>query len=452
MDVMGRSGPIVWLGLGALLGAGGLWLARSAPTPAEEHAPLESNPERHEPPAPAPATTSEACEAPVLSIRPPTTTERPKEGPFAEGTARLYIGDGYVFGEDHAQPGVETGIDIVCIDLRGVLTLSCPHGAVAADVPLGAIGMPERAEKAAILLVDAPKETPQRFATLSVGATAQQSGLALIRAMDRRVFKVWLVQEVADVHALRRSAVIGYSEVPEADGGGVLHLSVTKGLADKAGPTQATIKEMETIGRSIPGSSFSNFISGAYTSLDPPPDTLRMEDERFLLLQGPLRSRIEIPRRGAVYAAHGIDRGGIVSLESYSGVAAEGDMAGQILVKSYAFLYLKGNLVGEVDCGSYATVVIDGDIVGTLKVRSYVTLLLRGRILGKIDPSGACWSTFYFAGFRSQAELAGMSSDFGQVTLHVEQSDAPQGKVTPPPGNFREVIVSDPVWSKIRKR
>ena len=152
-----------------------------------------------------------------------------------------------------------------------------------------------------------------------------------------------------------------------------------------------------------------------------------------------------------MYAQDGIDPEGEVVLASYAAVAVRGAMAGKISVESYGYVHIAGDLTGELDCRSYATVVIDGDIRGTLKLSSYVSLLLRGNISGKLDPQGACWSTMYWQGFHTKQAVADLPGSFRSVTLHLEQSDAPAGKLDPPPGTFREVFVGDPVWAKLRR-
>src|SRR5205814_69459 len=63
-------------------------------------------------------------EAPCALPPRPTLAAAPRKGPealapFAPGTAVLRIGDGYVFGEDHARPGAaESDVDVLCEDIR----------------------------------------------------------------------------------------------------------------------------------------------------------------------------------------------------------------------------------------------------------------------------------------------------------------------------------------------
>lgn len=392
----------------------------------------------------------EACAPPPI----PTLAAPPRKGPeqlapFAPGTATLRIGDGYVFGDDHARPGAtESEVDLLCQDIRGGVTLACPRGALPADLPLRAVGLPNTADLAAMLLSDAPHDLPERHASLSARPSAVRTGIALVRGANGATYKVWLLEERADVNALLRLVKLGYAEVPVTDGGGVLRIGVSRPLGLERAPTLGDVKRLVQVGRSIPGSSFANFLEGAYEAFDPPAGETVLDNESFLVLDGPLRSTLSL-RGGAVYAAHGVDSEGRLRNSGYAAFAVKGDMAGKIDVQSYAYIHIQGDLVGEVDAGSYATVVIDGDVRGTLKVRSYVTLLLRGRVIGKIDPTGACWSTFWFAGTHFRSAVEGMEGNFGQVTLHVEASDAPQGKVDPPLGSWREVIVADPAWSKL---
>ena len=137
-------------------------------------------------------------------------------------------------------------------------------------------------------------------------------------------------------------------------------------------------------------------------------------------------------------------------VHAFFGVETTGPMAGTIDVKSYGYVYIAGDLTGSVNVRSYATVVIDGDIVGTLSVKSYTDLLLRGRVIGKLEAKGSCWSTFYFESYHSRAELERLGKDCRSVTLHVKESDLPQGKQKV--GGWRNVIVGGDVWKKIPPR
>ncbi len=455
MSIVMRRLPALALALAAaalgLAGGRWLWPAMEAGHGAED-APSSPQPPG-ELPAEAGSPPAETC---VESPR-PTLPVAPRRGPeplapFAEGTAILRIGDGYVFGEDHARPAAdEAHVDLLCEDIRGGATLACPAGALAADLPLAAVGLPDTPTGAAALLVDAPPDLPQRHATLAPRPQPERAGVALVRARAGKTFKVWLEEERGDPNALKRLVRLGYAEVPVVEGGGVLRLPTTQPAGKDAAPTVAEVERLAKAGASIPGGDFTNFLGGPWERFTPPDGEIKSTKGTRLLIDPPLRSTLIIDGSyGGAYAVGGVAEGGVLENRTYAGFAVRGDMAGKVRIRSYAYLHVTGDLTGEVDVGSYATIVIDGDLRGTLKVRSYVTLLLRGRLFGKIDPSGSCWSTFWFQGWRSRAEIEGMEGRFSQVTLHLEQTDAPPGKLDPTPGTWREVIVADPGWKKIQ--
>ena len=407
------------------------------------------------PDAPAPSTPpAEACVPPTKAMLPAAPRHGAETLPaFAPGFALLRIGDGYVFGDDHATPGAEPEeVDVACEDVHGGVTLACAHGAIGANLPLAAVGLPDTATGAAGLLVDAPAELPERHATLFLRPTAQRTGVALVKARTGKTYKAWLVEERGDPNALKRLARIGYAEVPTADGGGLLRVASTGPVGKDATPTLSDLTRMAKAGNSVPGSSMSEYLGGKWQRLAPIEAETTVTNGAHVLLEAPLRSKVVIDGSyGAAFAAGGIDPDGVLENRTYAAFAVRGDMRGKVNVRSYAYVHVTGDLVGGVDAGSYATIVVDGDLVGTLKVRSYVTLLLRGRLRGKIDPSGSCWSTFYFQGFRTRADVEAMEGDFHQVTLHLESSDMPEGKVTPVPGTWQEVVVGDPAWKKIER-
>jgi hypothetical protein len=387
---------------------------------------------------------------PRLPIAPRTGTE--EIAPFEEGTAVLRIGDGYVFGEDRVRTEFEeANVDVVCEDIRADLTLGCPHGALAADVPLAAVGLPDTSTGAAALVLDAPIALPERHATLILRPHDKASGIALVKSAAGKTFKVWLLEARRDTHALRRLVRIAYAEVPAVDGGGVMRVATTSPLGSAETPTVSELRRLMKVGASVP-SGDANYFDRKWERFTPTDDESKIRNGVGVLLDAPLRKKVTIESNyGAAYASAGVDTGGVLENRTYAGFAVRGDMAGAVRFGSYGYLHISGDLIGEVDAGSYATIVIDGDILGTLKVRSYVILLLRGRLLGKIDVDGACWSTFYFQGFRSRAELEAIPGNKRQITLHVESSDAPAGKIEGSIGTWRDVIVGDPAWKKIER-
>jgi hypothetical protein len=397
-------------------------------------------------------------EAPVLVGPTPTPTASepavagaPTAGaPFLPGTATLAIGDGYVFGEDRARPGADPeSVDVSCQDIHHGVSLRCAHGAVAADVPLAAVGMPAEAGVAASLVKDAPRELPQRNAKLASVPMPRASGIALVRSAAGKTYRVHLVAEHGSPSALERRAEIAWKEVPSVEGGGVIRLPTTSRVGSER--THADLRRLYDVGRAIPGDSFASHLLGDYERPSDLPPHLDVRESKHLLIESPLASTIRLGGGGAVFAAAGIAREGKVVLDSYAAVAVHGDLDGKVEVRSYAYVHVSGDLTGEVDVGSYATVVIDGDIRGTLRVRSYTDLLLRGRILGALETKGSCWCDFWFESYFGRSDLEALPGPFGSVTLHLLRTDLPPGKHEKV-GTWREVIVGEPVWDKLRRR
>ena len=398
--------------------------------------------------APAPPK-AEACDPAPVRTLPPRPLSNETLPAFEAGTAVLRIGDGYVFGEDHARAADDkAGVDVVCADISAYLTLRCPSGAVATDVPLGALGIPELASSAAILVGDAPVDLPERYATLSLRTAAPKIGVPLVKARGGKTYKVWLLEIRPDPEVLGRLVRVGYAEVPSKAGGGVLR--VPTALPSSA-TTQVDVERIVAAGRDVPGDSFANFVGGPYLRPSELPTDFVVETESRLLLADPLSTSISLPRGGGIWADRGVATGGKLTYGGYTGVVVKGDLAGTVTGDSYGHLHITGSLTGTVEANSYTTVVIDGDLVGTLKIRSYATVVLRGRLLGKIDPSGSCWSTLYLQGFWSRASVEAIEGSFSQFTLHVQSSEMPVGKVEGKVGPWREVIVADPVWKKLAR-
>ncbi len=70
--------------------------------------------------APSPPK-AEACDPAPVRTLPPRPLSNETLPAFEAGTAVLRIGDGYVFGEDHARSADDkAGVDVVCADISGV--------------------------------------------------------------------------------------------------------------------------------------------------------------------------------------------------------------------------------------------------------------------------------------------------------------------------------------------
>ena len=117
---------VLTLAIGAAVGVAGTLAFSGAPAahvvaPSEPASapPSAASPEL----APAPAKF-EACDPTPLRTLPPRPLSSETLPAFAAGTAVLRIGDGYVFGEDHARAADDKdGVDVVCADISGYLTL-----------------------------------------------------------------------------------------------------------------------------------------------------------------------------------------------------------------------------------------------------------------------------------------------------------------------------------------
>lgn len=370
--------------------------------------------------------------------------------PFPPGEAVLHAGEGYVFGETAARPrGSADGADIVCLDIGPRITLHGPFGARLADVPLGAVGIPTEPRGAAALVADAPTDLAPGDADVErEAAPGRPGGVALIRSKAAVAYRVFVISVVEDKDALRRSVRLGWGEVPQRAGGGVVAAPSTKSAA--GAPTLADLEKIMAAGASLPGSDFTNFLSGTYERLSTMPADLVLNEGKWLLVDDPLTTSIQFKAYSGLVAARGIAATGRVRINSYTGVAVRGDMAGEIDVDSYAYVHVSGSLTGKLLIRSYATVVIDGDLLGEVEAGSYTTFLLRGRLTGKLTirtSNSRFWFQQYMTKEVAEAlgEKGGSSND-----LHLRESDYPVGKHDDVPG-WKTVVVGEDAWNVIAR-
>ncbi len=433
-------GFLVGAVVGLAIGVGAMWWlrpeAREAPGPLNPD-PIAAEPEPARPPPPV-------LEAPSM----PEAVEPGK--PFPKGEAILRIGDGFVFGERHARAVGENveAVDLICQDIRYGASLECPHGAASVATPFARQSDKLTSRLVFDHLLDAPLEMPARRVHAEHVLRGALSGIALVKASDGVVYKVLCTELHGNPHAFKRWVRIRYAPVEAKDGGGIVNLPGEPRvvLAGKAGIPKAIADYPK-----VPGDSFRSFLKSPTGVIKNLPDKLAFKSRQSLALAEPLRTEIEFKAYSSLIAPHGIERNGKVAIRSYAGVGVIGEMAGTIDVRSYGYLHIHGDLTGTVNCQSYATVIVDGDVLGTLKLRSYVKLYVRGRLRDparNLDVEGSCWSTFFFDGYYSRAEIEQMPGD-NSVTLHVRDSDLEVGTTHRKIGTWREVIVGDKAWKKL---
>jgi hypothetical protein len=433
-------------GAGILALAGWLYGVRLGPAPdgAAPTAEPARSPRRADP-EPEACPTLESP-APVL-----TPAAKPQEVPLAENEVWLAIGEGYVFGEPSVRRDApRDSLDLYCQDIQHGISLACPHGAGPALLPLSGVGLPAEPAKAAALLPDAPTLLGDRNLFLGERVSPGRPGIGFAKARDGRTFRMHLVALEHSPEALQRRARVAYTEVQGRDGGGEFRLASADGKRPVPLESRASIRRALAYGESLREASFTNHLSSTYEVVRGLSSEFDVDNNRHLLLEDPLASKVSLRHGGSLFGAKGISEDGVVTLDSYSGVGTAGDMAGRIDVKSYGYVYIDGDLTGTVNVNSYATVIIEGNLRGTLRVRSYTTLLLRGRVYGRLDCHGSCWSTFYLEAPHTREDLERLGDGYGSVTLHVKASDLTDGKHEGV-GSWREVIVGDPIWKGLAR-
>lgn len=418
--------------------------------PAAESPPVAET--RSGEPAAAPDADSTEEPPPSASMERPSRRRRIDDGAprkFAKGTFTLLVGEGYVFGERRARPNPSRDeVDLLCIDVRRVVTLVAPVGAANVLPPKLLSGELLSNRATFDLLTHAPETLePQSSIGLASTSTPAASGVIVVRDRRGSTHKLMVESIEWDDDVRERAVHVRYETIPTAAGGGRIDIP-GKTLGDVV---DAERTALVTSFPRLPEMSFTDFGEGTYRTFEGTlPDELDLDHELYLLLEQPLTSEITLKRRGAVYAEQGITAGGRVVLDSYSAAVIDGDMAGRIDVKSYAFVRIRGNVSGTLNIDSYATVILEGDVLGKIVVDSYTTLYHLGTIhrpAEGLEQDGSCWSTFYFDRYMSRARLEQFKAG-RSVTLHVRSSDLAVGEHEGV-GEWRKVVVGGEVWTTL---
>lgn len=209
------------------------------------------------------------------------------------------------------------------------------------------------------------------------------------------------------------------------------------------------------MGALIPGDGFSSYMRGNYVAFEQLPDGTVPEAYAKIALTAELNRTIKLKNRGSVFASKGVGKNGTLHLDSYGAIGVLGPMRGRIDLDSYGYIFIDGVMDGTLNLESYSTVVLKQGLSGTVLLRSYTDMLIQGPITGTIDANGSCWSTLYFDGKYSKAELEAMSpakgrGDFQQLTLHVKASEDLAIGEYENVGTWRKVIVGDKFWDKFK--
>ena len=384
-----------------------------------------------------------------------STKEDQQQTQQEKGEITLSIGDGFVFGEADARPDKDRSkLDVYVQDIRYGVSLAALAGCTVPAQPMTSAGLPKVPSKLMELLKDAPLDLPKRDLWLLPECTSRRPGIGIVKSRSGVVYKLCLLKINGHPEALRRTVRIAYESVPTAAGGGVLQLPAAKGQPDAA--TTASIREALRIGMSIPGDSFARDMDGDYVTFEKLVDGAVLESDAQIALTTELDTAVKMENRGALFASKGIGEKGSILLDAYGAIGVKGPMKGRIDLGSYGYIFVDGPMEGTLNLDSYSTVVLKQGMSGTLRMRSYTDLLVQGPITGTIDANGSCWSTCYFDGEYSNAELVKMSpvrgrGDFQQITLHIEKSSDLADGEHEGIGTWRKVIVGDPIWKKFEE-
>lgn len=367
---------------------------------------------------------------------------------LAAAELTMHIGEGYVFGEGALRARDDRDqADLYCQDIRHGASLYCSEGAGPALAPMTAIGLPESAPAAARLVLDAPAVLAARNLHLVAKPTPKHPGLGFVRARDGRTFKLWLLEEVGHPDALERKVRIGFAEVQATEGGGQFQLPTQLGAPPAA--TLQNIRDAIAIGGRIPGSNFHQYLEGAFQSVGQLGAETKLREDQFVSVAELSGQKVTADRRAAIFVAGRLRADASIVLASGGAAGVGEDLEGTMRTDGYGYVFVGRDVLGTLDLRSYATATVLGDVRGKIRVRSYIDLYVRGRMLGTLDLKGSCWSTFYFQSFLGRADLERLKGS-KQVTLHLRVSDLAPGRHTDI-GQWREVIVGDPVWEKLAR-
>ncbi|MEM7164836.1 MAG: hypothetical protein AAF581_05190 [Planctomycetota bacterium] len=380
---------------------------------------------------------------------------------FAPGEVVLRIGDRYRFGSptvvaDNATDtsAVKGGHDLICFDLRGGrCVLGTPGGSEQVYHPRIVVGNPPTQPEVFDALLDAPDDLSEADEVTLYGSVSanERTGVVLIRARDGRVYKARIVEEERATHALDRSVVLAYAELPTVPDGGAVRMSsdVVTGVEPVA-DIYTALRDLRKLLGKMPGRNhYLRVNKGQLIQLDFPPHDLVVTKDRHLVLGAPLLTSLQLDHGGLIYAEAGIGRAGELRYSRNAGVVVLGEMAGNITAKSSGTICIDGNLTGVVRCQRGTTLVVFGDLYGTVHVDYRTTVVVRGEIIRdgewlQVGRRGG--GDIYLEGYYSRDRIENFPGSRA-MTLHVEESDLKKGRHSRLAG-FRNVVVGDRAWNK----
>ncbi len=381
--------------------------------------------------------------------------EKPeKTPPFARGTCVLRIGDRYRFGDDRAGAA---DADLVCFDIRDDAVLATPRGAAIARMPLLGGKETPPVEVLYDALYDAPLAADAERIRLGGKPTQRDSGIALVRAADDRIYKLAIVSIQSHPDALRRRVTLRYASVSASEHGGAVHLpdavAVRRIPPEWLATIQRLVEAPPAFRADLDWVAVKNV--GLVNEL---PAEFSIGTERQIALARPLAGKLSItgPNNynrnnplgpALVYASEGIASDAKLLAGSWAVVLVRGDVDGEIETRTYAFIRITGNVTGTLRLRSYNHVIIDGTILGALHARSRVHVLVRGAITKPEAIRISSAATLYLEQPITREQIERMSIRSRQATIHAQHADLAPGEHEI---GGAKVIVGDPIWNELR--
>jgi hypothetical protein len=402
------------------------------------------------PPDPRPLTPERAVPAAPDWKEPAPRNAEPTET-FAEGTAVLRIGDGFVFGEERARPGAEAGeVDVLLLDLRDTASLQCSAGAAAALLPPAVASGTPSPEDAFALLENAPTDFEGETVELRRASHEDQSGVGLVRADDGLCYKVFAAEFHDDAHALRRFIRIRYARVPQVDGGGVVPVPGGVGSERVDAETAAKLRPHFQAPAEIRSSRGRKEMTGDFVRLGEIPDEFLVSNRGAYVLPRRLDTKVTVGIFSSLYLEQGVSRHAVVKGGFHSGIVVNGEMAGRVETEG-SFVRVRGDLTGTLVADN-STVVIEGDLLGTIHVTGIPEILIHGSVR---DPSTALRGDgivkVYVGGYMTRAQVESFPKQDGIWSLSLAESDIPVGNHRSLSAFWSRISVGAEIWEKLRR-